>query len=75
MTQFVLYYDTLILRNQLHVYVNVSLFINSVDQTYLRNDLIFVIQYLLLYLRRRNGFLNKNNNKLTCTEGTRTKYN
>ena len=50
MTQFVFYYDILILRDQLHVSVNVLVFINLVDLTYLRNDLSFVTQCLLLYL-------------------------
>ena len=49
-TQFVLYYDILILRDQLHVCVNVPVFINLVDSAYLRNDLIFGTQCLLLYL-------------------------
>ena len=65
-TQFLLLFDILILRDQLHVNVNVPLVINSVDYTYHRNDLFFVTQCLLLYLRTRNGFLNKKNNKLTC---------
>ena len=59
MTQFVLYHDILILRDQLHVCVNVLVFINLVDLNYLRNDLFFGTQCLFLYLRRRNGFLNK----------------
>ena len=49
-TQFVFYYDILILRDQLHVSVNVLVFTNLVDLTYLRNDLSFVTQCLLLYL-------------------------
>ena len=67
MTQFVLYYDILILRDQLHVCVNVLVFINLVDLTYLRNDLFFGTQCLLLYLRRRNGFLNKKKDQVNMT--------
>ena len=47
--------------------MNVPLFIDSGDY-----KLIFtmtcVTQCLLLYLRRRNGLLDKKKNKLTCTE-------
>ena len=68
MTQFVLYYDVLILRDQLHVCVNVPVLINLVDSAYLRNDLIFGTQCLLLYLWRSDGFINKRNNKLICTK-------
>ena len=36
--------------------------------------MIFVTQCLLLYLRRRNGLLDKKKNKLTCTESLMIKW-
>ena len=56
MTQFVFYYDILILRNQLHVCVNVPVFINLVDSAYLRNDLSFGTQCLLFIFEEGMNF-------------------
>ena len=57
-TQFVLLCDVLILCDQLHVGVNVSLFIDSGDYK-LTFAMTFVTQCSLWYLRGRNSFLDK----------------
>ena len=68
MTQFVLYYDILILRNQLHICVNVSHIyklsgLNLTSQRpYLRYSVFTVIS------SKKEWISKQKHNKLTCTE-------